>query len=59
VAANASRRQHEARMHRVQGHIDRHLDRPLDLEVLAAVAHFSRQHGNHLFLTWTAIRSGN
>ena len=51
--SNASRRQYEARMHRVQAHIDRHLDQPLDLEALAAVAHFSPYHFHRLFLART------
>jgi AraC family transcriptional regulator len=56
---NASRRQYEARMHRVQEHIDRHLDRPLDLEALAAVAHFSPYHFHRLFLAWTGQTLGD
>jgi len=55
---NASRRQYEARMHRVQAHIDRHLDAPLDLEALAAVAHFSPYHFHRLFLAWTGQTLG-
>lgn len=56
---NASRRQYEARMHRVQAHIDRHLDQPLDLEALAAVAHFSPYHFHRLFLAWTGQTLGD
>lgn len=36
-------------MHRVLEHIDRELDQPLDLERLAAVAHFSPFHFDRLF----------
>jgi AraC family transcriptional regulator len=57
--SNASRRQYEARMHRVQAHIDRNLDRPLDLEALAAVAHFSPYHFHRLFLAWTGQTLGD
>jgi len=57
--ANASRRQYEARMHRVQAHIDRHLDAPLDLEALAAVAHFSPYHFHRLFLAWMGETLGD
>jgi AraC family transcriptional regulator len=57
--SNAARRQYEARMHRVQAHIDRHLDAPLDLEALAAVAHFSPYHFHRLFLAWTGQTLGD
>jgi len=56
---NASRGQYEARMHRVQAHIDRHLDAPLDLEALAAVAHFSPYHFHRLFLAWMGETLGD
>ncbi len=46
-------------MHRVQAHIDRHLDRPLDLEALAGVAHFSPYHFHRLFLAWTGQTLGD
>lgn len=57
-APNASRRQYDDRMHRVQAYIDRHLDAPLDLEALAAVAHFSPFHFHRLFLAWTGQTLG-
>jgi AraC family transcriptional regulator len=57
--SNASWRQYEVRMHRVQAHIDRHLDRPLDLEALAAVAHFSPYHFHRLFRAWTGVTLGD
>lgn len=57
-APNASRRQYEARMHRVQAYIDRHLDAPLDLPALAGVAHFSPFHFHRLFLAWTGQTLG-
>jgi AraC family transcriptional regulator len=37
------------RMHRVTAYIDQHLDQFLDLETLAAVAHFSPFHFHRLF----------
>jgi AraC family transcriptional regulator len=37
------------RMHRVTAYIDQHLDRFLDLEILAEVAHFSPFHFHRLF----------
>ena len=46
-------------MHRVQAHIDRHLDAPLDLEALAAVAHFSPYHFHRLFLAWMGETLGD
>lgn len=55
---NASRRQYDARMHRVQAYIDRHLDAPLDLQALAGVAHFSPFHFHRLFLAWTGQTLG-
>lgn len=45
-------------MHRVQAYIDRHLDQPLDLQALAAVAHFSPYHFHRLFLAWTGQTLG-
>ena len=39
-------------MHRVLEHIDRQLDEPLELEVLAAVANFSSFHFHRLFTAW-------
>lgn len=57
-APNASRRQYDDRMHRVQAYIDRHLDAPLDLEALAAVAHFSPFHFHRLFTAWVGETLG-
>ena len=36
-------------MHKVLDHIDRQLDKPLDLESLAEVAHFSPFHFHRVF----------
>lgn len=46
-------------MHRVQAYIDRHLDAPLNLEALAAVAHFSPYHFHRLFLAWMGETLGD
>lgn len=43
------RSEYASRMHRVVEAIDRQLDQPLDLETLAAVAHFSPFHFHRLF----------
>ena len=40
-------------------HIERHLDQPLDLETLAAVAHFSAFHFHRLFRAWTGETLGD
>src|SRR6202521_1100213 len=47
-----SRAEYVGRMHRVLEHIDKQLDQPLDLEALAAVAHFSPFHFHRLFSAW-------
>jgi AraC family transcriptional regulator len=47
-----SRSEYERRIHRVVAHIDAHLDEPLALETLAAVAHFSPFHFHRLFTAW-------
>lgn len=39
-------------MHRVVEYIDYHLDGPLELDVLAAVANFSAFHFHRLFVAW-------
>ena len=46
------RHEYETRMHRVIEHIDRHLDQPLELDSLAAVANFSPFHFHRLFSAW-------
>ncbi|MCU7371852.1 AraC family transcriptional regulator [Paucibacter sp. O1-1] len=52
TAPDTSRRQYARRMNRVLDHIDAHLDSPLDLEALAALAHFSPFHFHRLFAAW-------
>jgi AraC family transcriptional regulator len=46
-------------MHRVQEHIDRHLDQQLDLDALAAVANFSPYHFHRLFSAWMGETLGD
>ena len=59
VAQADPRATYVARMHRVLEHIDRHLDQPLDLATLAAVAHFSPFHFHRLFAAWMGERLGD
>lgn len=54
-----SRDEYTRRMQRVQEHIDRHLDAPLDLETLAGVAHFSPFHFHRLFSAWMGETPGD
>jgi AraC family transcriptional regulator len=46
------RSEYASRMHRVLEHIDRHLDKALDLDTLAGVANFSAFHFHRLFSAW-------
>ncbi len=46
-------------MHRVLEHIDRYLDQPLELDSLAAVAHFSPFHFHRLFSAWLGETLGD
>ena len=59
AASLDSRVEYERRIHRVMEHIERHLDQPLDLETLAAVAHFSAFHFHRLFRAWTGETLGD
>jgi AraC family transcriptional regulator len=56
---NAARAEHMQRIHRVLAHIDAHLDRPLDLNALAGVAHFSPFHFHRVFAAWTGETLGD
>lgn len=47
-----NRAEYTRRMHRVLHHIDRHLDQPLELALLAELAHFSPYHFHRLFSAW-------
>jgi AraC family transcriptional regulator len=46
------RHEYDRRMHRVLEHIDRHLDRQVNLAELADVAHFSAFHFHRMFTAW-------
>ncbi|HEV7574514.1 MAG TPA: GyrI-like domain-containing protein [Caldimonas sp.] len=59
TAPRDSRGEYERRIHRVVAHIDSHLDEPLDLETLAAVANFSAFHFHRLFRAWTGETLGD
>jgi AraC family transcriptional regulator len=59
MSAPKSRAMYADRMQRVTEYIDRHLDRPLDLETLAAVAHFSPYHFHRLFSAWMGETVGD
>lgn len=51
-ASESTRQEYAARMNRVVDHIQKHLDDPLDLEQLAAIACFSPFHFHRLFSAW-------
>lgn len=59
VPLRDSRSEYERRIHRVLAFIDQHLDEPLDLEALAAVAHFSPFHFHRLFTAWCGETLGD
>ena len=59
MAFRGSRAEYEARMHKVLEHIDKHLDQPLNLETLAAVAHFSSFHFHRIFSAWMGETLGD
>lgn len=46
-------------MNQVLDHIDRHLDQPLDLAAVAAVAHFSPFHFHRVFAAWMGETPGD
>ncbi|HLO93553.1 MAG TPA: GyrI-like domain-containing protein [Burkholderiaceae bacterium] len=54
LPAGGGRQDHAQRMHAVLRHIDAHLDQPLTLGQLAAVANFSPYHFHRLFSAWMA-----
>ena len=51
-ASESTRQEYAARMNRVVDHIQGHLDDPLDLKQLAAIACFSPYHFHRLFHVW-------
>jgi len=59
MSAPKSLDEYAGRMQRVTEHIDRHLDQTLDLDTLAAVAHFSPFHFHRLFLAWMGETVGD
>jgi AraC family transcriptional regulator len=59
MVPNDSRFEYERRMHRVLAYIDEHLDNPLDLKILAEVAHFSSYHFHRLFSAWMGETFGD
>jgi AraC family transcriptional regulator len=59
MSAPKSRAMYADRMQRVTEYIDRHLDRPLDLDTLATVAHFSPFHFHRLFSAWMGETVGD
>ena len=59
MSAPKSRAMYADRMLRVTEYIDRHLDRTLDLDTLAAVAHFSPFHFHRLFSAWMGETLGD
>jgi AraC family transcriptional regulator len=59
MSAPKSLDEYADRMQRVTEHIDRHLDKPLDLDTLAAVAHFSPFHFHRLFSAWMGETVGD
>src|SRR5437764_7645952 len=54
-----SRSEYERRMHKVLDHIDRQLDKSLDLVTLAEVAHLSPFHFHRLFAAWMGETLGD
>jgi len=54
-----ARAEYRLRMLRVLQHIEEHLDEPLDLPTLAAVAHFSPFHFHRLFAAWMGETLGD
>lgn len=59
MSVRGSRAEYEKRMHRVLEHVDRNLDRAIDLEELAGISHFSAFHFHRLFSAWTGETVGN
>lgn len=55
----SSRDEYRRRIHRVLAHVDAHLDEPLPLDKLAAVANFSPFHFHRLFAAWTGETLGD
>jgi AraC family transcriptional regulator len=52
MASQRGGSEYDRRMHTVVEYVDRHLDEPLELDTLAAVAHFSSFHFHRIFSAW-------
>jgi AraC family transcriptional regulator len=59
MASQDRRSEYARRMHLVLEHIDRHLDEALELDTLAAVAHFSPFHFHRVFSAWMGETLGD
>lgn len=59
VLARSPTAEYTLRMNRVLNHIDQHLDTPLELVVLAEVAHFSAFHFHRMFSAWMGETLGD
>lgn len=59
MVSRNSRSEYESRMHRVVAYIDQHLEQPLNLNLLAEVAHFSPYHFHRLFSAWMGETFGD
>lgn len=56
---NLNRSNYERRMHQVIQYIDENISQPINLEELAAVAHFSPYHFHRLFAAWANENLGD
>ncbi len=54
-----SRQEYISRMNRVMNYVDRHIDKALNLDVLAGVANFSPYHFHRIFTFLTGETPGN
>lgn len=59
ATARRSQAEYQRRLHAVIDHVDRHIDRDLELRELAAVAHFSEFHFHRLFHALTGDALGD
>ena len=54
-----SRQEYISRMNNVMNYVDKHIDQPLNLDVLAGVANFSPYHFHRIFTVLTGETPGN
>lgn len=59
VLASSPAVEYTQRMNRVLGHIDRHLDTPLELATLADATHISVFHFHRMLATWMGESLGD